>query len=128
MNSFHKLSIFLLIGGLIFFFLGIYIGEVQVGFFLIFPFIISSGIYPIVGVSLILISSILFIFSLGHFKEDYIDDEIENSIKKRKLKIGGIVLIGPFPIILSSNWKITAIMIISLILILIILILLIKFF
>ena len=45
MNSYRQLSILFFIFGIIFFALGILKGEIEIGIFLIFPFLVGSGMY-----------------------------------------------------------------------------------
>lgn len=123
MNKFHFFSLFCLIIGLIFFYLGFLSGEVETGFIIIFPFISGSGIYAFLGFILIVIAIFLFLFSFaGYNKIDgYQNDNYELKPKKKtSIKGGGVILIGPIPIVFGSSWKIAAIlMIIALIIILV---------
>ena len=123
MNKFHFFSIFFLISGLICFYLGFLSGDVETGFIIIFPFISGSGIYAFLGFILIVIAIILFMFSFASYDKI---DELQNDNyefkpkKKTSIKGGGVILIGPIPIVFGSNWKIAAIlMIIALIIILV---------
>ena len=127
MNTLQKISVFLLIGGLLLFIIGIIAGEAKVGFFLIFPFIISSGIYPIIGIFLIIISMLLYVFSVNFgYKEEF---NLERSnIADKKVKYGGFILIGPIPIVIGSNWKITITMIILAVIIIIMSVILLRYF
>jgi len=121
MNRFHFLSLVCFILGIAFFVVGFLTGEAEGGIFFIFPFIVGSGFFPLLGFIFIFIAIFSFIFRFTTFKEpdeNQIKNEELESKKKTSVKGGGIVLIGPIPIIFGSNWKIVIVlMIIALILI-----------
>jgi uncharacterized protein (TIGR00304 family) len=99
--------------------LGLYAGEVETGFLLIFPFIIGTGIYAFAGFILFFIAVLLFMFGL--VSTATIDLSPYEGDTKKSIKGGGVILIGPFPIVFGSNWKIAALlMILAIILILIV--------
>jgi len=90
------------IAGIIFIILSFFYGEAKAGIFVIFPFIYGNGIFLLAGILLIFLSMILFAFSLP------IDLPIDKEgIEKVETKKGGILLIGPIPIIISDDTKIT---------------------
>ncbi len=131
MNNIHKLSLLSFIGGFIFFSIGALTGEVDVGFFLIFPFLISSGIISTFGIILVFISILLFIFGFAFREDDYFNDQFERTGEirdKKTMKGGGVILIGPIPIIFGSNSKITIIMMILAMLIIFFYFLFFRFF
>jgi uncharacterized protein (TIGR00304 family) len=109
MNKIRFLSFVCFIIGIIFFILGFLQGDLQTGVILVFPFIVGSGIYAFAGFFFIFISILLFIFS---FKTSIGQDELKidqadsKETNKTSVKGGGVVLIGPIPIIFGSNWKI----------------------
>jgi uncharacterized protein (TIGR00304 family) len=123
MNKFHFLSLLCFIAGISFFLLGFLHGDVESGFFIIFPFISGSGIYAAIGFILIFIAILAFMFGFTSSYEPYESTDENHEDKPRKktsVKGGGVVLIGPIPIVFGSNWKIAAIMmIIAIILILV---------
>jgi uncharacterized protein (TIGR00304 family) len=107
--------------GLILLFISIISGDTQAGFFLIFPFIIGSGVYATLGILLIVASFFLYLINLRNVTISH-EPQNENSKplkKENRVEGGGIVLIGPIPIIIGSNWKITIILVIVAILILV---------
>jgi uncharacterized protein (TIGR00304 family) len=110
MNRYELLSILVLISGISLIILGVLTGEVKGGLFLIFPFIIGSGIYATLGILLIIASFFLFIFTIS---TNPIDRNTEYNPMKTNSKIHGrgIILLGPIPIIIGSNWKITLLLI-----------------
>jgi len=115
MNKFHFLSLVCFIIGIVFFILGFLQGDVQTGIFVVFPFLVGSGIYAFAGVIFIFIAALFFIFGFStRIESDELSLDQENSqpIKKTSVKGGGVVLIGPIPIIFGSNWKIAVFLII----------------
>jgi uncharacterized protein (TIGR00304 family) len=118
MNRFHFLSIFCLILGVVFLFLGFLNGEVDAGIFIIFPFVSGTGIYAFLGFVFIIVSIFLFLIGFFDFSQPGTDSSELKARKKTSFKGGGVVLIGPIPIVFASNWKIAVVLIIlSLILI-----------
>ena len=123
MNKFHFLSLFSLIVGIVFFGLGFLSGNVETGVFIVFPFLAGSGIYAFLGFIFIFIAFLFFMFGFTTYIES---DEFptkydeHQSQKKTSIKGGGVILIGPVPIVICSNWKIAIVlMIIAIIVILV---------
>ena len=86
---------------------GIALGEGKAGIFIIFPFIYGNGLLMMLGIILIFISFPLFMFSRFRFEEEIFSGEeamAPGEIKTEK-HAGGLILIGPIPIIISSDWK-----------------------
>lgn len=86
---------------------GIALGEGKAGIFIIFPFIYGNGLLMMLGIILIFISFPLFMFSRFRFEEEVFGGEeaiAPGEIKTEK-HAGGLILIGPIPIIISSDWK-----------------------
>jgi uncharacterized protein (TIGR00304 family) len=123
MNKYHFLSFVCFIIGIAFFVLGFLQGDIQTGIFVIFPFIASTGVYAFAGFIFIFIAVLLFIFGFSTPIESddlKIDKENSQPTKKTFVKGGGVVLIGPIPIIFGSNWKIAVfLMILAIVLILV---------
>lgn len=120
MNRYRILSLICFILGIAFFAIGFYSGEIQGGVFVVFPFIAGSGIYALAGFILIFLAMLLFIFG---FADNIKTEETYNPsepTKKSSVKGGGVVLIGPIPIVFGSSWKIAIVlMILAIILILV---------
>jgi uncharacterized protein (TIGR00304 family) len=121
MNKYHILSFVCFILGFAFFAIGFLTGEAEGGIIIVFPFIAGSGLYPLIGFIFIFVAILLFMFGFTtHFvRSDETQDDYQPS-KKTSVKGGGVVLIGPIPIVFGSNWKI-AILLMLLVIILIIL-------
>lgn len=119
MNTLKRLSLLFFIGCFLFLLIGVLTEEIKVGFFLIFPFFIGTGIFAALGVVFIFIAILFLIFGFFTTMSDYSDLELKDSSElngKKKLKTGGIILIGPIPIVFGSNKKIVIVMLILLIL------------
>lgn len=125
MNKYHLIAILFFILGLVFFAFGIFSGEVETGFVLIFPFLVGSGVYALIGFIFVLFAILFFIFGFvknqAYLEKNSFNDEDKDSFEsreKKSVKGGGVVLIGPIPIVFGSNWKIAFIlMLIAIILI-----------
>lgn len=77
-------------------------GELEVGIALFIPFIIGSGLYSFVGMLCIFCSFVLFMISWS--KVSFVDQYSNGTdSKKSKVESGGLILIGPFPIVFGSN-------------------------
>lgn len=112
MNRFHLLSIILVILGIVSFALGIYLGEIKTDILIIFPYLIGSGLTAFLGFIFIFIAVVIFMFGIFRNYNLYSrqNDDIEPK-KKISVKGGGLVLVGPIPIVFGSNLKITLAMI-----------------
>ena len=121
MNKYHIFSLASLVLGIVFFIMGFLTGDSEAGIFLIFPFISGSGVYPLLGFIFILIA--IFLYPFGYMdKVTSFGSDGKIIDKKTSVKGGGIVLIGPIPIIFGSNWKITLVLMIVAIILIILLI------
>lgn len=115
MNKYHFLSLICFILGIAFFAFGILSGDVETGVFIVFPFLAGSGIYTFLGFICIFIAILLFIFGFSRStSEDFGTNSGEQTQpKKTSVKGGGVVLIGPIPIVFGSSWKIAFILMIA---------------
>ena len=123
MNKFHFLSLFCLMAGIVFFGLGFLSGDVETGVFVVFPFLAGSGIYAFFGFIFIFIAFLLFMFGFtSHFGSDEFPTNYGEyqPRKKTSLKGGGVVLIGPIPIVFGSNWKIAIVLMIMAIIVILV--------
>ena len=121
MNKYHFFSLICFVIGIVFFILGFLQGDIQTGVILVFPFLAGSGIYAFAGFIFIFIAILLFMFSFKiNVESNKLKMDQEDSQQKNKTSGGGIVLIGPIPIIFGSNWKIAVfLMVLAIIFILI---------
>ncbi len=115
----NKIPPVLFIFGILCVIVGIAMGEGKAGIFIIFPFIYGEGILMFIGIILIFLSLFLFIFLTPHvISKEYSKHAGYETQTERH--VGGLVLIGPIPIVVSSNWKIALILLaIALIIILV---------
>lgn len=106
MNKFYLLSIFFFIFSFIFFLVGFISGDIEGGIFVIFPFVKGSGIIGFLGVIFLFFTFVFFMFAFAFNFEKKVDDSIGQSFKTNSSKkFGGLVFIGPIPIIFGSNLK-----------------------
>ncbi len=109
MNKLSFLSLIFFIAGICLFILGFSEGDVTAGFFVIFPFIMGSGVYGSLGVLCFFIAFLCYIFSFSSkIEKDYSNIGYES--KKSSSKWGGVVFIGPVPIVFGSSWKTALVM------------------
>lgn len=104
-----------IIAGIIVSIVSIAQGQMRVVLFIIFPIFIAEGLLPAVGIGLLLIGiTAMFLSFFMSFRPSderpYIEarppDEIETKERhKPEVKGGGVVLIGPVPIIFGSDWR-----------------------
>lgn len=110
MNRINVLSITFFIFGVIFLAIGLFSGEVKTGFIFIFPFIVGSGLNTFLSFIFFISAFLLFIFRFTNFRlldlKKFEKDEVYNSQKRKSVDGGGIIFIGPIPIVFGSNWKI----------------------
>ena len=114
MNKYHLTSILLFFLGLIFISISVIQGEGGVALLLFVPIFYGSGIYSFFGIVCIIAAILLAFFGYAlRFKWDLVDKEpIEKiSFERRSMKkrFGGVVLIGPIPIIIGSDTKLVII-------------------
>jgi uncharacterized protein (TIGR00304 family) len=79
-------------------------GAMTFGIFVIFPFLLGTGI--LAGLSIIFIFFGIFILFISIFFENIEVDKSKYEIDEGKSKFGGFVLVGPFPIVFGSDKKI----------------------
>jgi len=92
----------LFIAGILLLFLAFITGEGKGGIFIIFPFFYGSGIFSMAGILLIFFSFLSFFFSLLP-EEEYKDFYMTEKEERKEAKAGGIIFIGPIPIVFSSE-------------------------
>lgn len=125
-NKNHIVSLVFLIIGLILLAFGVFQGEVSFGLAVFIPFIIGSGFYALLGIVLVFFGIILLfivhipIFYSNGRKTTHLSKYKEVDYQQKTVKSGGIILIGPIPIVFGSTKK----MVISLLLVAIVCIIL----
>jgi uncharacterized protein (TIGR00304 family) len=114
MNRYHLTSILLFFLGFIFISISVIQGEGEVALLLFIPIFYGSGIYSFFGIVCIIVAIFLAFFGYAlRFKWDLVEEEpIDKiSLERRSMKkrFGGVVLIGPIPIIIGSDTKLVII-------------------
>jgi uncharacterized protein (TIGR00304 family) len=130
MKKLHILSFISVIISIIFFIFGFFEKEIEFGIIFFFPYISGTGIYAFIGFVFIFIAIILFMFGFT------LNNSSNNDIKRGEIKYekktscqgGGVVLIGPIPIVFGSNWKITLVLMICAITLMLLLLFVFNFF
>lgn len=97
----HKHIVALFFAGVILLFLALVQGDAKAGFFVIFPYISGSGILTAVGVSLIMLSMGVFLFAQLPSKNR--TSYYQTNFVYKKRKAGGIIFIGPIPVIIAND-------------------------
>jgi uncharacterized protein (TIGR00304 family) len=103
----RRLPLLLFLGGLACLIAGIATGEGRAGIFIIFPFIYGSSWLMLLGIGLIFVSIIGYMFSMSSGDPGQRPSGQRNEWQIEK-KAGGLILIGPIPIVIFND-KILAI-------------------
>lgn len=121
----RSISLSMIVAGIFLVIYGIMKGEMQVALFLIFPVIYGTGIIGLIAVLMIFLGFFLVFLSFAipsqRVEEPYGSIEIERpqTEKKSQVKGGGVVLIGPIPIVFGSDAKMAiVVMVLAIVLIL----------
>jgi uncharacterized protein (TIGR00304 family) len=116
MKKLGLIPLLLLIFGIAFLVIGYLSGELESGLILIFPVLVGSGPFAFIGFMCIFLSilSIFFVIARYYNQPEEIDYGIKNSNNKSKptMKEGGVILIGPIPIVFGSSWKIAILLLV----------------
>jgi len=114
----YHLSLLVIFAGIALLFYAVAIGEANASLFLIFPVIYGSGVYSLLAILLIMIGMILLFFAPfqsvreahraeGRYDEEYgiYEEPRDLSLQdeKKKVNYGGVVFIGPIPIVFGSD-------------------------
>ena len=114
MNRYQSLASILFIFFILFIIAGLIIGEISFGIAVFIPFLIGSGIYAFLGFFCLILAIILYMIGFVRSEPSQHPppyDSYEPDSRKHVVKTGGVILIGPIPIVFGSNWKITVFMI-----------------
>ncbi len=137
MNRYHLLAIILLICGIISLGYSVASGEGSAGVVVFIPVFFGSGVFSFIGVLCIMAAIFLafFGFAKGTFQDEGIDEpqghraspsspSSQSPRPQKSIKGGGVVLIGPIPVVFGSDAKTAMIlMVLAIILIVIVIIL-----
>jgi len=134
----YKIGLSLIFAGFIIFIIFGFLGIAKIGIFFIFPFIISNKALSIIPVLIIFIGFIILFISpfydINKYhnenynnyyeeNEEYVNSKKPENNQNKKSGFGGIVMIGPIPIIFGNNKKLVYISIITALIIIILYIL-----
>lgn len=111
------ISLFILAIGLALIIFSIYTGGSRFYLFLVFPVVASNDVLGALGIIVLIIGFISLMVTisfnsvsmgLGSLADLVDDDETEVKVVKKKAKVssGGLILIGPFPIVWGSDKKV----------------------
>ncbi len=108
----RKLFLLLLFSGIALLSYALYIGEASMALFIVFPVIYGTGAYSTLGILLIMAGIFLLFLSplenagdaqlIEPNKTPQMYDEPRES-KEERVKYGGVVFIGPIPIVFGSD-------------------------
>ena len=107
MHRWYIFSIICFFTSILFFILAALSGELHIGFIVIIPIIIGSGFYAFIGFLLIFLSFIFFF--IGRISLNIPTNSMnkkETPQTQKNIQTGGVILIGPIPIIFGSTWKV----------------------
>lgn len=130
--SYRIIAFVFLITGLFLLAIGVIYKEISVGIFVFFPFVVGSGPYIALTMMMFLFSMIALFFSFSkegrtiqkhRIERDIKSDETKDSYSTSHVKAGGVILIGPIPIVFGSSKK----MVVSLLCITLLLLFIIMF-
>ena len=108
----RKLASLLLVLGMISIAAGILTGEGQVGIFIIFPYVAGTGWLILVGVLLVFTGVFLYLMSVPLLVP--LSDKVGKRYRKKTMtsRAGGMVLIGPIPIVVSSDARLAVLLLV----------------
>lgn len=126
MNRFLAIAILLLICGIALLGFSVAEGESSAGVFVVFPVLIGSGLWAFLGMMCIMGALIFGFMGIGARFAGFGDfDESEPRAQQKQgqgqgprqrtgpaVRGGGVVLIGPLPIIFGSDTKLTIVLVI----------------
>ncbi|MBN2603110.1 MAG: DUF131 domain-containing protein [Candidatus Thermoplasmatota archaeon] len=116
MKKLGIIPLFLLIFGIAFLVIGYLSGELEAGLIIIFPILIGSGPFTFLGFVFIFLSVVsIFLLQYSYLnksEENYFGINDSNNKAKQSIKGGGVVFIGPIPIVFGSSRKIAIILLI----------------
>lgn len=110
MKKLRNASLVMFVAGLVLFLIGIVTGETRVYIVVIVPVIQTSGFLSIVGI--LLMFGAFFLWVTGHFVGTSSDNDPGGTMSKGKVKTGGVIFIGPIPIVFSNDRSLTKVLVV----------------
>jgi uncharacterized protein (TIGR00304 family) len=99
-----RLPLLLFIGGLAFLITGILRGEGEAGVFFIFPFVRGEGLLSVTGILLIVASTFLTAFGgISMHESGNSAGPASRGAGLKKTRYGGLVFIGPIPVVVADS-------------------------
>jgi uncharacterized protein (TIGR00304 family) len=108
-------ALFMIAGGVMISVFSIALGEMRVALLLIFPVFYAEGAIPTIGIAMLFLGMVVLFISFfiasassreGTYARTTGPDQIsQEDGLSTKVKGGGVLLIGPIPIVFGSDWK-----------------------
>ncbi len=130
--SYRLIEFIFFIAGILILGYGVIQQEISVGIVVFFPFVIGSGPYIAISIMMFFCAMIVLLHSFSEeirtiqkprSERDTLSDETKDSYDTPPMKTGGIILIGPIPIVFGSTKK----MVVSLLFLTLLLLVIITF-
>lgn len=129
MNKYHFFSMICFIGFIVSLILGFSSGDLKGGIFVVFPFITGTGLYGFFTMVFLFLAFLFFTLAfIKSFNFNKLDFPENNVDVEKSIKAGGIIFIGPIPIVFGSNWKIVVLLVLFAIVFLIISFFILQFY
>jgi uncharacterized protein (TIGR00304 family) len=109
----RKLALPLGIFGLMCIVIGAFTGGGQVGIFIIFPFVVGTGWLMMVGIFLVFSAILMYLSSLTPISFSMEKEAGGHRPQAITSKAGGLILIGPIPIIFSSDARLALLLLMA---------------
>lgn len=114
MNGLRLAALASLAGGIALLAYAAALGDVQVGLFVIIPYVLGSGPLPFFGMLLLMLAATLWFFSHARIaaapeagsRAPEREDEPPRAEGTTRARSGGVVLIGPIPLVWGSDRRI----------------------
>lgn len=100
----RKLPLILFLGGIASIIASVVTGKGKAGIFIIFPFVVGTGWLMLLGVVFVFVSVVAFMFTISPDERNQAAYSQQTKSRTEK-KAGGLILIGPIPIVISSDKK-----------------------
>lgn len=97
----------MLVVGILLVVLAVLEGQMEMALFIVFPVIYGGGLIAGLGILLVFLGSVSLFLSLIPFGTYEREENGPGYCldRERDIKTGGVVLIGPIPIVFGSDWK-----------------------
>ena len=122
LNRYHVAAVITALAGIAFLIYAAIKGQGSAGICLVFPFYIGTGIYSAIGILLIMAAFFLFFFATVHsIDTEFVaeaqpvhppPEEIYTKGHRSEIKGGGVIFIGPVPIVFGTDTNIAGWMLI----------------